>query len=230
MDPVNENVETTETAKSEELIETAEQTSTAASVETEGVTPAQTEEKTDNSALLVKKYRIVLGLIGVMVIAGIVILNFAFRNAVALQKAEYEASKALYDKAYEEVIGAQDNWKQELSDKQNALNKAYAELEEIYAQRQAEIDAEEARWNALSEAEKEAEQKCNLYNEMVSYLRANNSEYAKIYVEYSRYLDKNIFEIGSAEALAYTELYEKKINIEKQYMLENGLIDEPGEN
>lgn len=175
-----------------------------------------------------KTYRVILVIVAVLVVAGIIILNFAFKNAVSLQKAEYEASKAAYDKAYNEIITAQEDWKKELSDKQDALNKAYEELEAIYAERQAEIDAEEARWNALTKEEQDAETSCNSYNEMVSHLRANNTDYAELYVDYAKYLDKNIFELGKEEALAYTELYEKKIRIEKQYMIDKGLLDADG--
>jgi len=235
-DSVCESVPNSDSANSEIASEkidsmTSEQT---LSKENDNETTAQwspvslTEQNKAEIKKIHKTYRVILVIVAVLVVAGIIILNFAFKNAVSLQKAEYEASKAAYDKAYNEIITAQEDWKKELSDKQEALNKAYEELEAIYAERQAEIDAEEARWNALTKEEQDAETSCNSYNEMVSYLRANNTDYAEIYVDYAKYLDKNIFELGKEEALAYTELYEKKIRIEKQYMIDKGLLDADG--
>jgi len=141
----------------------------------------------------------------------------AYNKAVSEQKALFDSAKKQYEDAYALLLTEEADWKTGLSEKQNELNSLNEELSAIYAARQAEIDAEEARWNALSPEEQEAERKCSDYNEMVSELRATNPEYAQIYVEYANYLSRDIFSLSREEALAYTELYDRKTAIEQAY-------------
>lgn len=172
-----------------------------------------------------KKWHIIyLVIIGVLVlggVAGFLVLNKVYddryRDAVAEQKEAYETSKAQYDSAYREVLQEEAGWKQTLETTQAALNEANTELQGIYDERQAAIDAETARWNAMSADEQAAEKRADEYNEMVSYLRANNSEYAELYVLYAQYLDKDIFNLGKEEALTYTQLHNRMIEIENAY-------------
>lgn len=142
----------------------------------------------------------------------------AYNKAVAAQKSIYDSAKSKYDTAYAKLLAEEADWKNSLETKQNELNAANDELSAIYAERQAEIDAENARWNALSPEEQEAEKACCKYNDMVSELRATNPEYAKLYVEYATYLTNGIFTLSREEALAYTELYDKKTAIEQEYI------------
>lgn len=142
----------------------------------------------------------------------------AYNTAVAKQEAIYNAAKKQYDEAYAFVLSEEADWKQQLEEKQAELNSTNKELEDIYAARQAEIDAENARWNALSVEEQNAELACYDYNDMVSKLRSTDPEYAKLYVEYAAYLTKDIFNLGREEALAYTKLYSRKAEIEQNYL------------
>lgn len=142
----------------------------------------------------------------------------AYNEALSKQVAEYESSKAKYEKAYDIILKEEADWQKELENKQAELNRINEELTDIYTKRQAEIDAENARFNALSLEEQQAELTCYAYNEMVATLRATNSEYAALYVEFSNYLLKDIYNLGREESLAYTELYQKKAEIEKAYL------------
>lgn len=159
---------------------------------------------------------IVLMLIGAAV--GAYIISNEYKEAVSLQNAAYENAKTSYDTAHAEFLEEQKVWEQELKDKQEELNTAYAKLQAIYDERQAKKDAEEARWNALSEEEKQAELDCYAYNDMVSYLRENDEEYKKLYVEYSKYLSKDLYNLGKEESLVYNDLYIKKTSIEQAYL------------
>lgn len=141
----------------------------------------------------------------------------AYSLAVAEQESVYAAAKKQYDEAYTHLLEEEADWKASLEKKQMELNLANEELAEIYAQRQKDIDDENNRWNALSAEEQEAELICRDYNAMVSELRSTNPEYAQLYVEYAAYLTRDIFNLSREEALAYTELYAKKRDIEQTY-------------
>lgn len=144
-----------------------------------------------------------------------------YTEAVSEQKKIYTDATIEYEDALNHILKEEEDWKKELSDKQDELNKAYEKVSEVYAERQAEIDAEKNRWDALSEAEKEAEMKAIEYNKMVSFLRSTNEEYANLYVEYSKYLGEDVFNLGKEEILLYTELYNRKTEIEKDYLAKN---------
>lgn len=141
-----------------------------------------------------------------------------YEVAVSKQKSLYENAKKEYEDKLQEVIEEEKQWKAELSDKQDELNKAYSEVEEVYVERQAEIDAENARWDALSEEEKVAETRAIAYNEMVAKLRKDNEEYKNLYVEYSKYLGENVLKLGKEDVLAYTTLYNRMLEIESEYI------------
>lgn len=169
-----------------------------------------------------KKWHIIYGIVIVVLLlamaGGGFYMHYSYKKATAESIAKYEKSTAEFDEAYARVIAEEENWQINLSELQTKLNDAYSELDDIYAARQKEIDDEEARWNALTKEQQDAELKCAEYNDMVSMLRETNEEYAQIYVEYAAYVGTDIFNLGKEEALAYTELYERKCEIEKEYM------------
>lgn len=142
----------------------------------------------------------------------------AYNKAVSEQKAVYDSARKQYDEAYDKLLKEESDWKVQLEEKQNELNASNAELQAIYDARQAENTAEATRIASLSKEELEAELTCYKYNEMVSELRATDPEYAKIYVEYSKYLLRNLFALSREEAKAYTELYDRKNAIEEAYL------------
>ncbi len=144
-----------------------------------------------------------------------------YEVAVSKQKSLYENARSEYESKLKSVIEEESQWKKELSDKQDELNEAYADVERVYAERQAEIDAETARWVALSPEEQEAEIKAVEYNEMVAKLRETNEEYKLLYVEYSKYLGADVLNIGKEDVLAYTTLYNRMLEIEKEYRESN---------
>ena len=150
--------------------------------------------------------------------AGVFFVNKAYREAVADSRKEYETAKAEFDKAYDRILEEEKDWKAELNGLQSDLNSANAELTDIYTARTLEREKEQQRWDALSEEEKTAETMCNKYNEMVSDLRRDNEEYAQLYVQYALYLNQDIFHLDKASLLQYTDLYNRKMQIEKQYM------------
>ncbi len=144
-----------------------------------------------------------------------------YKKAVAEQQAEYEAAEAKYETALANLLTEEAQWKQEVADMQEQVNDAFAQTEAVYAERQAKIDAETARWNALTPEEQKAELIAKAYNEMILALRAENEEYRSLYVTYSEYLTVDIFSLGAEEALAYTELHARKIEIEQAYLAEH---------
>lgn len=181
--------------------------------------------KKEKKPVAMKTWHIIYGSVITVLLLGIIGLGvftrISYVNAVADTKADYIEAKENFDEAYELVTSEQDAWENELREKQEELNAVNAELQAIYDERQAELDAESARWNALSQEEKDAEEIGYAYNEMVAYLRANNPEYAEIYVKYAQYLDKDVFNLGKEDSLAYTELYRRKCEIEQAYLEEH---------
>lgn len=180
-----------------------------------------TEETVTKKSGNKKLHIIYISVITVLLIGigvGTYFVSTAYKDAVADSKAAYETAKADYDKAHARILDEEKTWKTELSDTQKDLKTVTDELALIYATRDAERMGEELRWNALSDEEKLAETMCNKYNEMVSELRKSNKEYAQLYVQYSLYLNQDIFNLDKASLLQYTDLYNRKMQIEKEYM------------
>lgn len=163
-------------------------------------------------------YGSIIGALIILIIAGALYYLLNYKKDTAAANKAYENAKSEYEEAHSRILEEEKMWKAELVTTHDEANSMAAELAEIYKERQEEKDAEDARWNSLTSAEKQAEKKCEAYNEMVSYLRKNNPSYAKIYVEYASYLDQDIFNLDSDKLLDYTNLYDKKIAIEKKYM------------
>lgn len=168
-------------------------------------------------------YKLIIGALILVIFDGILFYAARYNKDVAEAKAEYTEAKMEYDEAYARIIEEEQAWEAELTKTHNEAISVAAELSEIYDERQAEHDAEDARWNSLSKEAQEVEKKCIAYNEMVSYLRANNEEYANIYSQYATYLGQDIFNLDKSTLLEYTDLYSKKAAIEMQYMEENPL-------
>lgn len=169
-----------------------------------------------------KGFALVLGLVafffGALAIAEFALFRMNFNNAVSETKLAYDEARAAYEVAHYDIVSNQKKWEAQLQSKQDEVNKANEEMQALYDERQAEWDAEETRWNALTPNEQRAEQACRAYNEMVSNLRASNSEYAEIYVALSDYLFDDIFNIGKDKAEEYARLYSRKKEIEQEYL------------
>lgn len=176
------------------------------------------ENKEKNWQLI---YKSIIGILSLIIIAGSIYLITSYKKDVARVKDEYINSRIEYDNAHARILEEEIAWEEELIKTHNEAISLSEELSDIYKEREAEKLAEEERWNSLSKEEQDAEQKCIAYNEMVSYLRANNTEYANLYTQYATYLDQDIFNLDDEALLNYTDLYRKKASIEKKYMEEN---------
>lgn len=163
---------------------------------------------------------VIIAMLAVMIVGAIATAkNYA--DAVGDRKSAYKQAKVEYDEAYERIVKEEKAWKKEMAKLQDDLNETTKELNEIYEKREADQKAEEKRWKSLSKAEQQAEKKCISYNQMVSYLRANNPDYAKLYVKYASYISQDVFNLDKAKLVEYTNLYKQKLAIEQEYMKKN---------
>lgn len=166
-------------------------------------------------------YRSIIGGLSLIIMVGVIYYIINYKRDVKAANEEYKAAKIEYNKAYERVVEEEKAWEKELIATHKEAIEMATELSEIYKARQEEKNAEDKRWSSLSKEEQMAEKRCIAYNEMVSYLRANNKEYAKLYTQYATYLDQDIFNLDSEALLDYTDMYSRKVAIEKQYMGEH---------
>ena len=159
---------------------------------------------------------IITALIMTMVMAGIGVES-GFDRRVNESREAYNEARAQYETECESLRQEQVYW-QRIEGDYNAMAE---ELTAIYAERQAEIDAEAERVASLTPGEQAAEAAIREYNTMVNSLRASNPEYAELYVAYAGYISQDIFNLSKAELETYTALYMRKVEIESAYIAEH---------
>lgn len=130
----------------------------------------------------------------------------AFEQVVADKRQEVLAVKNQYEAEYSTYLNSQKEWEEVLKSTQEEINNAYGELGRIYSERQALLDAEEARWNSLSEEEKRAEELYNEYGKMMEKIAYRVIDtYQRIYENFSGYLLTDIFNVDEEIFINYAD-------------------------
>ncbi len=139
-------------------------------------------------------------------------LNAYYESAYAELSAKYDALLAEREGAAEEL----EQLKADYAVLQKNLENSEKTIADHNAQVEEALKAEEARVAALTEEVKAAEEEAKAYNEMVSYLRANNQEYEELYEELTTYLNKEKYTEKERDNLI--SLYEKMAAIQNEYL------------
>ena len=148
-----------------------------------------------------------------------------FEEALSTERAAYASVVSEYEATKQEIDSNIDAWKtrvkemeDSLSDTQKKLEESNNELNAIYEERRVAAETEAARWDALTDEEKKAEEKILEYNEMVKTLRAENTEYEEAYVKLTEFFGMSYDDLDKDQKKDYTKYISDKTKIESEYI------------